>query len=83
LARHNNSESTLGYDGENHYHEQHNQEHQHEHEYDNGSDDESECDAMSNEMEYYLQRCSICFDSRLDFCLEMCRDQFCRDCFQK
>ncbi|KAG0306395.1 E3 ubiquitin-protein ligase arih2 [Linnemannia gamsii] len=38
---------------------------------------------MSNEMEYYLQRCSICFDSRLDFCLEMCRDQFCRDCFQK
>ncbi|KAF9081885.1 E3 ubiquitin-protein ligase arih2 [Mortierella sp. AD031] len=38
---------------------------------------------MSNEMEYYLQRCSICFDSRLDFCLELCRDQFCRDCFQK
>ncbi|KAK5802015.1 hypothetical protein F5H01DRAFT_254747, partial [Linnemannia elongata] len=34
-------------------------------------------------MEYYLQRCSICFDSQLDFCLEMCRDQFCRDCFQK
>ncbi|KAG0271460.1 E3 ubiquitin-protein ligase arih2 [Linnemannia exigua] len=49
----------------------------------NTNDEESDGDAMSNEMEYYLQRCSICFDSRLDFCLEMCRDQFCRDCFQK
>ncbi|KAG0329793.1 hypothetical protein BG004_002246 [Podila humilis] len=34
-------------------------------------------------MEYWLQRCSICFDSRLDFCLQYCRDQYCRDCFQR
>ncbi|KAG0284825.1 E3 ubiquitin-protein ligase arih2 [Linnemannia gamsii] len=73
----------MDYNSENHHHEQHQHEHQHEHEYDHGSDEESEGDTMSNEMEYYLQRCSICFDSRLDFCLEMCRDQFCRDCFQK
>ncbi|CAG8837826.1 22296_t:CDS:2, partial [Racocetra persica] len=33
--------------------------------------------------EYWLQRCSICFDAQLDFCLELCRDQFCRDCFQR
>lgn len=87
LPRHsNNTESTIDYDSEQQYHEQHhnhNHEHEHDHEYDHGSDDESEGDAMSNELEYYLQRCSICFDSRLDFCLEMCRDQFCRDCFQK
>ncbi|KAF8937832.1 E3 ubiquitin-protein ligase arih2 [Haplosporangium gracile] len=79
----------MDYDGAQQHHEQHNHDHdhdheyEHDHEYDNGSDDESEGDAMSNEMEYYLQRCSICFDSRLDFCLELCRDQFCRDCFQK
>ncbi|KAK3809547.1 MAG: hypothetical protein J3Q66DRAFT_287953 [Benniella sp.] len=34
-------------------------------------------------MEFWLQRCSICFDARLDFCLEFCRDQFCRNCFQR
>ncbi|KAF9908918.1 E3 ubiquitin-protein ligase arih2 [Linnemannia zychae] len=79
LARHQDAGSTREYDDDH----EHGHEHEHEHEYDHGSDDESEGDAMSNEMEYYLQRCSICFDSRLDFCLEMCRDQFCRDCFQK
>ncbi|KAH7046137.1 hypothetical protein BKA57DRAFT_395980 [Linnemannia elongata] len=76
----------MNYNSEQQYHEphhNHNHEHEHDHEYDHGSDDESEGDAMPNEMEYYLQRCSICFDSQLDFCLEMCRDQFCRDCFQK
>jgi len=35
------------------------------------------------DMEYWLQRCSICFDAQLDFCLEYCRDQFCYDCFEK
>ncbi|CAG8493766.1 20315_t:CDS:2 [Rhizophagus irregularis] len=35
------------------------------------------------DIEYWLQRCSICFDAQLDFCLEVCRDQFCRDCFQR
>ncbi|KAG0359801.1 hypothetical protein BGZ54_009820 [Gamsiella multidivaricata] len=50
---------------------------------DRHSDEGSEDEAGYNEMEYYLQRCSICFDARLDFCLEYCRDQFCRDCFQR
>ncbi|OZJ03323.1 hypothetical protein BZG36_04231 [Bifiguratus adelaidae] len=35
------------------------------------------------ELEYWLQRCSICFDRRLDLCLEFCKDQFCRDCFRR
>ncbi|KAI8815454.1 hypothetical protein BJ742DRAFT_17450 [Cladochytrium replicatum] len=35
------------------------------------------------EMDHFLSRCSICFDSRLDFCLQACRDQFCRPCFQR
>lgn len=33
-------------------------------------------------MERYFNRCSICFDSPLDFCLPICKDQFCRKCFQ-
>ncbi|KAL0092980.1 hypothetical protein J3Q64DRAFT_1722419 [Phycomyces blakesleeanus] len=33
------------------------------------------------EMNYWLQRCSICFDARLELCLELCRDQFCQECF--
>ncbi|CAG8566040.1 8137_t:CDS:2, partial [Cetraspora pellucida] len=37
----------------------------------------------AQDIEYWLQRCSICFDAQLDFCLELCRDQFCRDCFQR
>ncbi|GAN07777.1 conserved hypothetical protein [Mucor ambiguus] len=36
-----------------------------------------------DEMEHFMNRCSICFDSHLDFCLEYCRDQYCLDCFQK
>ncbi|CAJ0851038.1 13812_t:CDS:2 [Entrophospora sp. SA101] len=28
------------------------------------------------DIEYWLQRCSICFDAQLDFCLDLCRDQF-------
>ncbi|KAI8976799.1 hypothetical protein BDB01DRAFT_307712 [Pilobolus umbonatus] len=30
-----------------------------------------------------VNRCSICFDAKLDLCIEECRDQFCLDCFQK
>jgi hypothetical protein len=36
-----------------------------------------------NDMQQWLERCSICFDSKLDLCLDFCRDQFCLDCFQK
>ncbi|KAI8968370.1 hypothetical protein BDF20DRAFT_827849 [Mycotypha africana] len=37
----------------------------------------------NTEAQPFLERCSICFDSKLDFCLEKCRDQFCLDCFRK
>ncbi|KFH72436.1 hypothetical protein MVEG_02727 [Podila verticillata NRRL 6337] len=61
---------------------------QHDPMFDRDDDDQSdgsegEGDPGFEEIEYWLQRCSICFDSRLDFCLEYCRDQFCRDCFQR
>ncbi|KAI7906419.1 uncharacterized protein BX663DRAFT_496350 [Cokeromyces recurvatus] len=36
-----------------------------------------------NYMEPFINRCSICFDSQLDLCLEYCRDQYCIECFQK
>ncbi|KAJ3075466.1 hypothetical protein HK102_005596, partial [Quaeritorhiza haematococci] len=36
-----------------------------------------------SDLEYLYSRCSICFDSRLDFCLQGCKDQFCRACFQR
>ncbi|KAF9431859.1 hypothetical protein BGZ76_011611 [Entomortierella beljakovae] len=62
----------------------------HAYDEDDGLDDEdrqseegSEGEPGFHDMEYWLQRCSICFDSRLEFCLEICRDQFCRDCFQR
>lgn len=42
-------------------------------------DDQEEHD----EMQQWLERCSICFESKLDLCLDYCRDQFCLDCFQK
>ncbi|ORX49478.1 hypothetical protein DM01DRAFT_1325654 [Hesseltinella vesiculosa] len=35
------------------------------------------------DLSYWVERCSICFDARLDLCLDYCRDQFCLDCFQK
>ncbi|CAG8511867.1 9402_t:CDS:2 [Diversispora eburnea] len=49
------------------------------------SDNGGEVDASTSaqDIEYWLQRCSICFDAQLDFCLDICRDQFCRDCFQR
>ncbi|KAG0296725.1 hypothetical protein BGZ98_000848, partial [Dissophora globulifera] len=50
---------------------------------DRQSDEGSEGDPRYHEMEVWLQRCSICFDARLDFCLEFCRDQYCRECFQR
>ncbi|KAF9561828.1 hypothetical protein EC968_005584 [Mortierella alpina] len=50
---------------------------------DRRSDDGSEGEPGFNDIEFWLQRCSICFDARLDFCLEFCRDQFCRECFQR
>ncbi|KAI9591998.1 hypothetical protein BDF19DRAFT_388894 [Syncephalis fuscata] len=34
-------------------------------------------------MEYWQERCSICFDKKLEFCLQPCRDQFCFECFQR
>ncbi|CAG8718629.1 9508_t:CDS:2, partial [Acaulospora morrowiae] len=49
------------------------------------SDNGGEGEALNSaqDIEYWLQRCSICFDAQLDFCLDLCRDQFCRDCFQR
>lgn len=35
------------------------------------------------EMETLYTRCSICFDSHLDFCLRRCKDQFCYECFER
>ncbi|KAI8374780.1 hypothetical protein BD560DRAFT_393214 [Blakeslea trispora] len=37
----------------------------------------------ADDMQKYMEGCSICFERKLDFCLEYCRDQFCTDCFQK
>ncbi|KAG2206738.1 hypothetical protein INT47_003680 [Mucor saturninus] len=36
-----------------------------------------------DDMDLFLDRCSICFDAQLDMCLEFCRDQYCVDCFQR
>lgn len=48
-------------------------------------DDDSDASFQNNEdeMDYWLQRCSICFDAQLDLCLEYCRDQYCLDCFRR
>jgi hypothetical protein len=40
-------------------------------------------DDEDDDMQQWLERCSICFESKLDLCLDYCRDQFCLDCFQK
>lgn len=47
------------------------------------SDGSDASDGNGQDMEYWLQRCSICFDAQLDLCLDYCRDQFCRECFQR
>jgi hypothetical protein len=39
--------------------------------------------SMYEDMQYWQERCSICFDNHLDFCLNRCRDQFCRHCFNR
>lgn len=36
-----------------------------------------------DDMDLFLDRCSICFDAQLDMCLEFCRDQYCVECFQR
>ena len=36
-----------------------------------------------DDLGYWVQRCSICFDAQLDLCLEYCRDQYCLDCFRR
>jgi hypothetical protein len=36
-----------------------------------------------DDMEHFMNRCSICFDAQLDLCLEYCKDQYCIECFQK
>ncbi|CAO3662408.1 unnamed protein product [Rhizopus stolonifer] len=49
-------------------------------------DDEDSSVASSYEedqMEAFIDRCSICFDSEHDLCVESCRDQFCIECFRK
>ncbi|KAI8061186.1 hypothetical protein BC940DRAFT_245397 [Gongronella butleri] len=35
------------------------------------------------DLSYWIERCSICFDARLDLCLDYCRDQFCTGCFRR
>ncbi|KAI8971934.1 hypothetical protein BDF20DRAFT_887338 [Mycotypha africana] len=37
----------------------------------------------NDDVEHFINRCSICFDAQLDFCLQLCKDQFCLDCFRK
>jgi hypothetical protein len=44
---------------------------------------DEEDDDDEDDMQQWLERCSICFESKLDLCLDYCRDQFCLDCFQK
>eukprot|EP00158_Paraphelidium_tribonemae_P005990 Partr_v1_DN27619_c0_g1_i7_m65423 len=34
-------------------------------------------------IELLREKCSICFDSQLDFCMIKCQDQFCRSCFSR
>lgn len=45
--------------------------------------DSSFGDAEEHQMDYWMQRCSICFDAPLDLCLEFCGDQYCNECFQR
>jgi hypothetical protein len=40
-------------------------------------------DSEEDELNQWQERCSICFESKLDLCLGYCRDQFCIDCFQQ
>lgn len=40
-------------------------------------------DEEDDDIQQWLERCSICFESKLDLCLDFCKDQFCLNCFQK
>ncbi|KAG0762809.1 hypothetical protein G6F57_001583 [Rhizopus arrhizus] len=47
-------------------------------------DDDSVASSFEeDQMEAFIDRCSICFDSEHDLCVESCRDQFCLECFTK
>ncbi|GAA5796841.1 hypothetical protein HPULCUR_002219 [Helicostylum pulchrum] len=39
--------------------------------------------ADHDEIESFVDRCSICFYEQLDLCLDGCKDQFCHGCFQR
>ncbi|CAO3590138.1 unnamed protein product [Absidia cylindrospora] len=43
-----------------------------------GSEDEA-VDGVN----YWTERCSICFDATMDISLELCHDQYCYGCFQR
>ncbi|KAG1539330.1 hypothetical protein G6F46_009034 [Rhizopus delemar] len=48
-------------------------------------DDDSIASSFEEEdqMEIFIDRCSICFDAQHNLCVESCRDQFCLECFIK
>ncbi|KAI8062689.1 hypothetical protein BC940DRAFT_261377 [Gongronella butleri] len=46
-------------------------------------EDDSDMGSSFDDMDYWAQRCSICFDAPLDLCLDFCRDQYCITCFQR
>jgi hypothetical protein len=45
--------------------------------------DEDPSDYLGEDMNFWLQRCSICLDSKFSLFLDSCRDQFCSDCFAR
>ena len=50
---------------------------------DDNDEEEEEEEDDHQDMDYWLQRCSICFDAQLDLCFEYCRDQYCLECFRR
>ncbi|KAI8050803.1 hypothetical protein BDF22DRAFT_693482 [Syncephalis plumigaleata] len=58
-------------------------EHQASEELEEQEEEEEELPPEPDSMEYWQERCSICFDKNLEFCLQPCRDQFCFECFQR
>lgn len=50
---------------------------------DEDNSDRESTEYPRDDMDYWLQRCSICFEAQLDLCLEYCRDQYCLDCFRR
>ena len=43
----------------------------------------NEEEESEDDMQQWLERCSICFEAKLDLCLDSCKDQFCLECFEK